>query len=188
MVGQRRRSADARHAAFLDDADVVIHDTQYDADGYAVEGRLGPQPMEYAVDLAAAVGVRRLVLFHHDPPRRRRRRRLLARARPGGRQRSAIEVDAAAEGAEIVRRAGPASPARPQRGRPPRRPLPLEDLDIGVVVATNDPVLEARAGGRRGRGSRVRAADEALAMTSPTRSWSSMSTTSRWATAAAARA
>ena len=62
-------SPDAKHAAFFEDADVLIHDTQYDVDTYASKVGWGHSPMEYVVDLAAAAGVRRLVLYHHDPDR-----------------------------------------------------------------------------------------------------------------------
>ena len=65
----RSGSADDRHADFLADADVVIHDTQYDAAGYPAKVGWGHSTMEYAVALAGAVGVGRLVLYHHDPQR-----------------------------------------------------------------------------------------------------------------------
>ena len=47
----RLGSADARHAEFLADADVVVHDTQYDAAGYAAKVGWGHSTMEYAVAL-----------------------------------------------------------------------------------------------------------------------------------------
>ncbi len=62
--------ADARHATFLKDADLVIHDAQYTQAEYATKLGWGHSPMEYAVDVALAAGVKRLALFHHDPGRK----------------------------------------------------------------------------------------------------------------------
>ena len=50
----RSGSADARHAEFLADADVVVHDTQYDAADYPTKVGWGHSTMEYAVTLAGA--------------------------------------------------------------------------------------------------------------------------------------
>src|SRR5260370_29846777 len=58
---------DRRHAAFLRDADLVIHDAQYTAEEYEAKRNWGHSPVEYVVGVALAAGVRRLVLFHHDP-------------------------------------------------------------------------------------------------------------------------
>jgi CheY-like chemotaxis protein len=60
---------DEKHAEFLADADLVIHDTQYTAREYEAKMGWGHSTVEYAVDLAVAAGVKRLVLFHHDPLR-----------------------------------------------------------------------------------------------------------------------
>lgn len=62
-------TADLRHVEFLADADVVVHDTQYDAAGYPAKVGWGHSTMEYAVGVARAARARRLVLFHHDPQR-----------------------------------------------------------------------------------------------------------------------
>jgi hypothetical protein len=64
LVGQ-----DFRHAQFLADADLVIHDTQYTAAEYPSKTGWGHSTVEYVVDVAACAGVRRLALFHHDPTR-----------------------------------------------------------------------------------------------------------------------
>jgi len=48
-------------------ADVLIHDAQFTADEFAAKPHWGHCTPEYAVAVAAAAGVRRLVLFHHDP-------------------------------------------------------------------------------------------------------------------------
>jgi CheY-like chemotaxis protein/phosphoribosyl 1,2-cyclic phosphodiesterase len=56
-----------RHIEFLRGADLVIHDAQYTAAEYAQKIGWGHSPIEYAVDVALAAGVKRLALFHHDP-------------------------------------------------------------------------------------------------------------------------
>jgi phosphoribosyl 1,2-cyclic phosphodiesterase len=48
-------------------ADVLIHDAQFTPDEFAVKANWGHCTVDYAVAVAAAAGVRRLVLFHHDP-------------------------------------------------------------------------------------------------------------------------
>jgi CheY-like chemotaxis protein/phosphoribosyl 1,2-cyclic phosphodiesterase len=58
---------DQGHIEFLRAADLVIHDAQYTAAEYPQKVGWGHSPMEYAVDVALAAGVKRLALFHHDP-------------------------------------------------------------------------------------------------------------------------
>jgi CheY-like chemotaxis protein/phosphoribosyl 1,2-cyclic phosphodiesterase len=60
---------DRRHAAFLTDADLLIHDAQYTAAEYPQKVGWGHSPVEYVVDMALAANVKRLALFHHDPLR-----------------------------------------------------------------------------------------------------------------------
>ena len=60
---------DAEHAAFLADADLVIHDAQYVASEYASKVGWGHSTAEYAVRVARHAGVKRLALTHHDPTR-----------------------------------------------------------------------------------------------------------------------
>ena len=48
-------------------ADVLIHDAQFTPDEFAVKADWGHCTVEYAVAVAVAAGVGRLVLFHHDP-------------------------------------------------------------------------------------------------------------------------
>lgn len=50
-------------------ADLLLHDAQHTAAEFAAKAAMGHSAVEYAVGLAEAAGVRRLVLFHHDPPR-----------------------------------------------------------------------------------------------------------------------
>jgi CheY-like chemotaxis protein/phosphoribosyl 1,2-cyclic phosphodiesterase len=58
---------DRRHASFMARADLVIHDAQYTPEEFPAKKNWGHSTYEYAVGLAAAVNVRRLVLTHHDP-------------------------------------------------------------------------------------------------------------------------
>src|SRR5262249_42454027 len=62
-------SEDRRHALFLKDADLLIHDAQYTAVEYPKKVGWGHSTVEYVVDMALAADVKRLVLFHHDPLR-----------------------------------------------------------------------------------------------------------------------
>jgi len=58
---------DRRHANFMADADLVIHDAQYTPEEYAQKKNWGHSTYEYAVQIAAAADVRQLALTHHDP-------------------------------------------------------------------------------------------------------------------------
>ena len=58
---------DRRHARFMEGAGLVIHDAQYTPEEYPSRKNWGHSTFEYAVELAAAAGVRQLVLTHHDP-------------------------------------------------------------------------------------------------------------------------
>lgn len=48
-------------------ADVLIHDAQFTPSEFTTKAHWGHCTPEFAVAVAAAAGVRRLVLFHHDP-------------------------------------------------------------------------------------------------------------------------
>jgi len=58
---------DRRHARFMRDAGLVIHDAQYTPEEYPAKKNWGHSTYEYAVDLAGTANVRQLVLTHHDP-------------------------------------------------------------------------------------------------------------------------
>lgn len=60
---------DRQHVAFLDQADLAIHDAQYTDNEYAAKIGWGHTPMNCAVDMCHTAGVRRLALTHHDPMR-----------------------------------------------------------------------------------------------------------------------
>jgi len=101
------------HIEFLRGADLVIHDAQYTTAEYAQKIGWGHSPIEYAVDVSLAAGVKRLALFHHDPTHDDH---MLDRVVEVCRQRVAahhgtLEVFAAAEGlvVELSEGAGMAS-------------------------------------------------------------------------------
>jgi CheY-like chemotaxis protein/phosphoribosyl 1,2-cyclic phosphodiesterase len=58
---------DRRHALFMQNADVVIHDAQYTPEEYPAKKNWGHSTYTYVTQIAAAAGVRRLFLTHHDP-------------------------------------------------------------------------------------------------------------------------
>jgi CheY-like chemotaxis protein/phosphoribosyl 1,2-cyclic phosphodiesterase len=58
---------DRRHAKFMADADLVIHDAQYTPEEYGSKKTWGHSAYDYVVQVAAAAGVRRVALTHHDP-------------------------------------------------------------------------------------------------------------------------
>ena len=58
---------DRRHARFMADADLVIHDAQYTPEEYLSKKTWGHSAYDYVVQIAAAAGVRRVALTHHDP-------------------------------------------------------------------------------------------------------------------------
>ncbi|MEO5838862.1 MAG: MBL fold metallo-hydrolase [Acidimicrobiales bacterium] len=49
--------------------DVLVHDAQYTALELPQRGAFGHAAYEYSLELAAAAGARRVLLFHHDPSR-----------------------------------------------------------------------------------------------------------------------
>lgn len=59
-----------RIIAFMQGADVVIHDAQYTAKEY-MKNKLGwgHSPIEHAINSAGKAAVKKLVLIHHDPER-----------------------------------------------------------------------------------------------------------------------
>ncbi len=60
-------AGDRRHAEYMQDADVLIHEAQYTPEEYPAKRNWGHSTYAYVVELAAAAGVRRLFLTHHDP-------------------------------------------------------------------------------------------------------------------------
>jgi CheY-like chemotaxis protein len=95
---------DRRHARFMADADLVIHDAQYTPEEYPSKKTWGHSTYDYVVQIAAAAGVRRVALTHHDPGHDdpfiaeiERKARGLALQRGTG-----LEVFCAFEGCEVV--------------------------------------------------------------------------------------
>ncbi len=60
-------AGDRRHADFLRNADVVIHDAQYTSEEYPAKKNWGHSTYSYVTQIAAAANVKRLFLTHHDP-------------------------------------------------------------------------------------------------------------------------
>jgi CheY-like chemotaxis protein len=58
---------DRRHAKFMADADLVIHDAQYTPEEYVSKKTWGHSTFDYVVQIASAAGVQRVALTHHDP-------------------------------------------------------------------------------------------------------------------------
>ncbi len=109
---------DLHYAAFIEGADLVIHDAQYTAREFPAKLGWGHSSVEYAVRICEEAGVARLVLTHHDPLRNDATIDLiLAGVRADLAERgSPLEVLAASEG--LVLRTTPRTPeAAP--GAPP---------------------------------------------------------------------
>jgi len=95
---------DRRHANFMADADLVIHDAQYTPAEYPAKKTWGHSTYDYVVQIASAAGVRRVALTHHDPDHddnfveeiERKARSLALRLGTG------IDVFCAYEGCELV--------------------------------------------------------------------------------------
>jgi phosphoribosyl 1,2-cyclic phosphodiesterase len=136
-------SADAEHVAFIEGADVLVHDTQYELANYEPKVGWGHSTMEYVVDVAGAAGVGQLVLFHHDPNRDDAAvDDLLARAQSRAEAFPTLKVDAAREAmtVSVVPRGG--HRRGPRAGSATARPAE-EHLTPRIVMAVDDPVLES---------------------------------------------
>ena len=95
---------DRRHANFMANADLIIHDAQYTPEEYPAKKTWGHSTYEYVVQIAAAAGVRQVALTHHDPGHDdrfvadiERKARILALQLGTG-----IDVFCAYEGCELV--------------------------------------------------------------------------------------
>jgi phosphoribosyl 1,2-cyclic phosphodiesterase/DNA-binding response OmpR family regulator len=92
---------DAEHAAFLADADLVVHDAQYVASEYASKVGWGHSTVEYAVNVARHAGGKRLALTHHDPTRNDAAVDAILKSLKASGQAGDMEIFAAAEGMQI---------------------------------------------------------------------------------------
>jgi CheY-like chemotaxis protein/phosphoribosyl 1,2-cyclic phosphodiesterase len=130
---------DARHVAFLEGADLLIHDAQYTAAEYPDKVNWGHSPAETAVDYALAAHVRRLGLTHHDPLRDDDAvDRLVAvcreRVRAAG---GALDVFAAAEGLTLELTRLEAHAPRPRQ----RAATSTAASAHVVLIADDDPLI-----------------------------------------------
>ena len=109
---------DQRHLAFLEGADVLIHDAQFLDREYPARRGWGHSPVEYVTEMAVRAGVRQLVLFHHDPAHDDRLIASITRAasRRIAAHGSSMEVIAAAEGLELRLPEQPVTAFMLQRG------------------------------------------------------------------------
>ena len=103
-IGSILHDGDRRHAEFMANADLVIHDAQYTPEEYGPKKTWGHSTYDYAVQIAAAAGVRQVALTHHDPGHDDRfvadiERKARALALKCG---SGLEVFCAYEGCELV--------------------------------------------------------------------------------------
>jgi len=133
---------DARHVAFLEGADLVIHDAQYTAREYPEKVNWGHSPAETAVDYAIAARAKRLALTHHDPLRdddavERVVEACRERARRAG---SPLDVFAAAEGQSIELAHRETPPARSRRRAAAPSGSPSMPAHV-VLIADDDPVV-----------------------------------------------
>jgi phosphoribosyl 1,2-cyclic phosphodiesterase/DNA-binding response OmpR family regulator len=92
---------DQRHAAFLANADLVIHDAQYTPTEFLAKVGWGHSTGEYAARLCATAGARRLALIHHDPNRTDDENLMVQAAAESLGAAPALEVFGAAEGMTI---------------------------------------------------------------------------------------
>ena len=132
---------DARHVEFLRDADVVIHDAQYDVAEYAERVGWGHSTVDYVVDVCSAAGVGQTVLYHHDPFHDDDTVDAMvagANERAAGR----TSVIGAAEGA-ILEVGAPATRAGSRSLRAATARPTLGDLDASILVDTPDASLRA---------------------------------------------
>jgi len=132
---------DRRHAHFLADADLVIHDAQYTPEEYRWRKSWGHSTFEYVVELACTAGVKRLALTHHDPSHDdavvaeiERRARAVAE-----RRRSPIEVFCAFEGCRArVEPRGVTPAGGPETAHPSTATVAP---GARVLIVDDDPVM-----------------------------------------------
>jgi ribonuclease BN (tRNA processing enzyme) len=131
---------DDRHAQFVADADLLIHDAQFTAEEYPAKRGWGHSTIEYVVDVALAGAVRHLALFHHDPMRDDDSLDVLierARARVADAD-GLLNVFAAAEGESFEVEPAPESPSsRPAPSISAKTSPALVEQE--VLVAVTDP-------------------------------------------------
>jgi ribonuclease BN (tRNA processing enzyme) len=144
---------DLRHARFLHDADLLIHDAQYLASEYATRVGWGHSTIEYAVAIGKFAKAKRLALTHHDPTRTDDALdAALAEMRARGAL-DGLEVFAASEGQELeLRNAERPAPVV----EAPSAELPIGEALIGTTRRAGrspgqgrNPLAGLRSRGRR---------------------------------------
>jgi ribonuclease BN (tRNA processing enzyme) len=97
-----RRSVEPGVLELCREADLVVHDAQYDDDEFVAHPDWGHSTEAYAVHVAREAGAKRLALFHYDPSHTDRDiERMLNHARRIAGGRHSLEVSAAAEGTTV---------------------------------------------------------------------------------------
>ena len=135
---------DRRHATFMADADLVIHDAQYTPEEYVSKKNWGHSAYEYVVEVSAAAGARRVALTHHDPDHddkfiaeiERKAREVAAR------NGSPIEVFCAYEGCELN-----LAPRRVLQPATAAAPLsaPVSQRSFRILVVDDEPDIRVMA-------------------------------------------
>ena len=154
-------SADEVHyAAFVAGADLLIHDAQFTLGEYEKHLGWGHSPVEFAVDLAAAGGVRRLALYHPDPMRNDAavdEMVALARARAVG---TGLDVFGAAEGLVIELERAAAPRAVPEAAPALERPDLPAAAERRVLIAVDGEPARVLAAAVRADGGPLRVASD----------------------------
>lgn len=97
-----QRTVDKHVLELCEDADLVMHDSQYTEKEFAIMSDWGHSTEAYAVRVAVESGARRLCLFHHDPAHSDDQvDRMLDHARRLASKHNLNEVGAAAEGESV---------------------------------------------------------------------------------------
>jgi CheY-like chemotaxis protein/phosphoribosyl 1,2-cyclic phosphodiesterase len=157
---------DRRHAAFMQGADVIVHDAQYTPEEYPSKKNWGHSTWTYVTKIAAAAGVKRVFLTHHDPAHDDA---FLDRIEQSARELAAslgaaIEIDCAREGFEAVVEGSRSA------GAPAVTAIPVTAGDhsgaLLILVADDDEDLRvlARKALKRGGHSVIEAANGAEAL------------------------
>jgi phosphoribosyl 1,2-cyclic phosphodiesterase/FixJ family two-component response regulator len=102
--GEFGKEQDAKLVSFIRDAEILVIDSQYDAQEYQTHIGWGHSCVEDSVKLAIKANVKRMFLFHHDPGHSDEQiSRLVALARSVvARYNSDLIVEAAREGLELT--------------------------------------------------------------------------------------
>jgi CheY-like chemotaxis protein len=159
---------DQRHVAFLNRADLVMHDAQYTAAEYENKIGWGHSTVSYAVEMCRIAGVKRLALTHHDPLRHDQGVDQVVRDAQSylAGEASSLKVFAAAEGASIdLEAVGETAPRPPTEAFPAVasvEPAVLEQLILlgGADSASMNLIAEAA----RAENIRIRLATDAGAV------------------------